>query len=120
MYFAAMTVLFLFGFVLFAQEMFGTQLSLFSDSIQSMTTLLKMIFGVVDIYWDMIRTVRAWRAGFRILRLGPPRINPRLKLINPRLKSPEARPPWRAISRLCLNRGLPPWLPPLFRPCFRP
>ena len=56
MFFAAMTVLFLFGFILFAQEMFGTQLSLFSDSIQSMTTLLKMIFGVVDIYWDMIRT----------------------------------------------------------------
>ena len=55
-FFFIMLALFLFGFVVFAQEMFGTQLNIYSDSLQSATTLLKIIFGVVDIYWDMIRT----------------------------------------------------------------
>ena len=54
LYFFFMLGLFLFGFVLFAQEMFGTTQYIFSDTVLSMTTLLKMIFGVVDIYWDMI------------------------------------------------------------------
>lgn len=55
-YFFFMLFLFLFGFVVFAQEMFGTTIDLFSDSVESMTTLLKIIFGIVDIYWDMIRS----------------------------------------------------------------
>ena len=36
--------------------MFGTKLLIFSDTLQSFLTLLKMIFGIVDVYWDMIQT----------------------------------------------------------------
>ena len=35
--------------------MFGPTMYLFSEPILSMTTLFNQIFGVVDIYWDMVR-----------------------------------------------------------------
>jgi len=54
-YFFFMLLLFLVGFVMFAEQLFGPNIVLFSNTLESMTTLLKMIFGVVDIYWDMVR-----------------------------------------------------------------
>ena len=55
-FFFFMMGVFMYGFLLFGQEMFGTKLLIFSDTLQSFLTLLKMIFGIVDVYWDMIQT----------------------------------------------------------------
>jgi len=57
-YFFFMLVLFLIAFTMFAEQMFGPTMYLFSEPILSMTTLFNQIFGVVDIYWDMVRTAQ--------------------------------------------------------------
>ena len=53
-FFFFMLLIFLFAFAVFAEQMFGLNLEIFSDLLRSSTTLLTMMFGVVDIYWDII------------------------------------------------------------------
>ena len=36
--------------------MFGLMVPIFSTPIRSITALLQILFGVVDIYWDMVNT----------------------------------------------------------------
>ena len=54
--FGFMLLMFLVAFAVFAEQYFGLTLPYFSDTIRSLTTLLTMIFGVVDIYWEMVRS----------------------------------------------------------------
>jgi len=57
-FFILVLMLFLLGFTIFAEQMFGPTLLDFDSILTSFTTLLNQIFGVVDIYWEMVRTAQ--------------------------------------------------------------
>ena len=53
-----MLFLFIAGFALFAEQMFGPTLRVFADTLSSATTLLNVLFGTVAVYRDMVRTAQ--------------------------------------------------------------
>jgi len=55
-YFVFVLILFLIAAVIIATQMFGTSLLTFSSYTVTVVTLAQMLLGVVDIYWEMIRT----------------------------------------------------------------
>ena len=57
-YFFLMLFLFIAGFALFAEQMFGPTLRVFADTLSSATTLLNVLFGTVAVYRDMVRTAQ--------------------------------------------------------------
>lgn len=57
-FFFFMLGLFLAGAVVFAEQMFGPTLKDFSTPMKCVTALLNMLLGVVDIYWEMVRTAQ--------------------------------------------------------------
>ena len=53
-FFFATFFMFLVAFAIFAEQMFGLNLKNYSGIVDSVITLFQMIFGVVDVYWDLL------------------------------------------------------------------
>ena len=57
-FFFTMLLILLVSFVIFAEQMFGPTIDGFQDILKSTTTLMTMLLGVVDIYWEMLRSAQ--------------------------------------------------------------
>ena len=49
-----MLCLFLASFAIIGEQFFGANLYFFSTPLEATTTLVQMLLGVVDLYWDMV------------------------------------------------------------------